>query len=288
RHPRHRHAGVSRSADRAEHPPDRRVRAVALARRGEGRARQRDARRNDLSSERLRVVPRRRGPGRHARPRVDVHRLATRRHVPARCHRQAGGRAPDRISRRPRGDGERRRGARDPRHRGRVLGPHSRRERHGPRAAEVRAEEPRPRDRRLADAVVRDEDQRCRARRSGRVSLDAARCEMIRSAQAIALLISLMGAIVAAQGGDWLMYSGSYSSHRFSPLAQLTPDNVAKLRPAWVYQPPGTGSMEATPVVANGVMYMTSGPTMVAALDLRSGKALWEWTRPIAASVLNL
>ena len=91
-----------------------------------------------------------------------------------------------------------------------------------------------------------------------------------------------------AQDGQWLMYSGSYSSHRFSPLKQISTDNVAKLRPAWVYQPPGTGSVESTPVVANGVMYVTSGPTMVAALDLKSGKALWEWTRPIAPSVLNL
>ncbi len=84
------------------------------------------------------------------------------------------------------------------------------------------------------------------------------------------------------------MYSGSYSSHRFSPLTQITTENVSKLRPAWVYQPPGTGSVESTPVVVNGVMYVTSGPTMVAALDLKSGKPLWEWTRPIAPSVLNL
>ena len=73
-----------------------------------------------------------------------------------------------------------------------------------------------------------------------------------------------------------------------SPLAQISTDNVAKLRPAWVYQPPGMGSIESTPVVANGVMYVTSGPTMVVALDLKSGKPLWEWTRPIAPSVLNL
>jgi len=97
-----------------------------------------------------------------------------------------------------------------------------------------------------------------------------------------------LAATVVAQDGQWLMYSGSYSSQRYSPLAQLTVDNVAKLRPLWVYQPPGTGSLESTPVVANGVMYVTSGPTMVAALDLRSGRSLWEWTRPIAASVLNL
>ena len=84
------------------------------------------------------------------------------------------------------------------------------------------------------------------------------------------------------------MYSGSLSSHRFSPLAQLTPSNVSRLKPAWVYQPAGVGSVEATPIVADGVMYTTSGPTNVAALDLKSGRPLWEWNRPIAASVLNL
>ena len=51
---------------------------------------------------------------------------------------------------------------------------------------------------------------------------------------------------------------------------------------------PSKVTLKSTPVVANGVMFVTSGPTMVAALDLRSGKALWEWTRPIAPSVLNL
>src|ERR1700738_1721240 len=91
-----------------------------------------------------------------------------------------------------------------------------------------------------------------------------------------------------AQDGQWLTYSGSSSSHRFSPLTQISSANVGRLRPVWVYQPPGTGSLETTPVVAGGVMYVTSGPTNVAALDLKSGKPIWEWTRPIAASVLNL
>jgi alcohol dehydrogenase (cytochrome c) len=90
------------------------------------------------------------------------------------------------------------------------------------------------------------------------------------------------------EAGEWLTYSGSYASQRFSPLRQITPENVARLRPRWVYQPPGTGTLQTTPLVRDGVMYMTSGPTAVAALDLKSGKPIWQWTRPIAASVLNL
>ena len=92
----------------------------------------------------------------------------------------------------------------------------------------------------------------------------------------------------ATDDGNWLMYSGSYSSLRFSPLDQISTDNVGRLKPLWVYQPPGSGSLEATPVVADGVMYMTSGPASVVALDLRSGNPLWQWSRPIAPTVLNL
>ena len=73
---------------------------------------------------------------------------------------------------------------------------------------------------------------------------------------------------------------------QLAPLLAAEADHARqgrKLRPVWAYQPPGTGSIESTPVVVNGVMYVTAGPTMVAALDLKSGKPLWEWTRPIAA-----
>jgi len=102
-----------------------------------------------------------------------------------------------------------------------------------------------------------------------------------------ALVVMAMAAIVA-QEGEWPTYSGSYSSHRFSPLTQLTPQTVGGLRPKWAYQPPGTGTLETTPLFVNGVLYGTSGPTAVYALDVKSGRPLWEWTRPIAASVLNL
>jgi alcohol dehydrogenase (cytochrome c) len=92
----------------------------------------------------------------------------------------------------------------------------------------------------------------------------------------------------ATDDGNWLMYSGSYSSLRFSPLDRISTDNVGRLKPLWVYQPPGVGSLEATPLVADGVVYMTSGPASVVALDLRSGNPLWQWSRPIAPTVLNL
>src|SRR5439155_23121330 len=74
----------------------------------------------------------------------------------------------------------------------------------------------------------------------------------------------------AAEPGQWLMYSGSYRSERFSSLAQISTENVGRLRPVWVYQPPGSGSLETTPVVADNIMYVTSGPASVTALALKS------------------
>jgi len=109
----------------------------------------------------------------------------------------------------------------------------------------------------------------------------------LRWACAAAVIAS---ASLAAQqrNGDWPMYSGNYRSERYSPLTQITASNVSKLHPIWVYQPPGAGSLETTPLVVDGVMYATAGPTAVQAIDIRSGRPLWEWTRPIPASVLNL
>jgi alcohol dehydrogenase (cytochrome c) len=80
---------------------------------------------------------------------------------------------------------------------------------------------------------------------------------------------------------DWTTYSGSYHSQRFSLLRQITNDNVSRLRPAWVYQSRGNDvpRIEATPLVVDGVMYLTEGITGVVALDARTGRALWRWER---------
>jgi alcohol dehydrogenase (cytochrome c) len=93
----------------------------------------------------------------------------------------------------------------------------------------------------------------------------------------------------ASDDGQWLSYSGSYRSERFSPLRQISRDNVKRLHPVWLYQPAGTGALETTPIVADGVMYITTGsPGSVVALDLKSGRPLWEWTRPMPDTVHNL
>jgi alcohol dehydrogenase (cytochrome c) len=88
--------------------------------------------------------------------------------------------------------------------------------------------------------------------------------------------------------GNWLTYSGNYQAHRFSPLKQITIQNVARLRPLWVYQIDGRGRFETSPVVVDGIMYVTEPPTRVAALDARTGRVLWSWQRPMRPSVKTL
>ena len=86
----------------------------------------------------------------------------------------------------------------------------------------------------------------------------------------------------AAGSGDWLMYGHNYSNNRFSPLKQINTANVKHLIPLAVYTHGAErlGSFETTPIVVNGIMYITSPATpnnIVRAFDLRTQKMLWQY-----------
>jgi alcohol dehydrogenase (cytochrome c) len=87
---------------------------------------------------------------------------------------------------------------------------------------------------------------------------------------------------------NWLTYSGNYASYRFSSLKQITKENVAGLKPAWVYQVKSPGEIETSPLVVDGVMYLTEPPSTVTALDLRTGRPIWTWSPSMPTDVLNL
>ena len=92
----------------------------------------------------------------------------------------------------------------------------------------------------------------------------------------------------AREPHNWFNYNGSYSSMRFSPLDQINKDNVASLGTAWIYQVRTMNPVETTPVVVDGIMYITEPPSTVRALDARTGRPLWRWQPRIAASVKNI
>jgi alcohol dehydrogenase (cytochrome c) len=82
--------------------------------------------------------------------------------------------------------------------------------------------------------------------------------------------------IVQGPGADWLTYHGDYEGKRYSPLKQITRDNVATLVPKWTYHVEGARRLEATPIVSNGVMYITNS-NEVDALDARTGQRIWQF-----------
>ena len=64
-------------------------------------------------------------------------------------------------------------------------------------------------------------------------------------------------------GSRWLTFGGSYTNQRHSPLTQITPENVGRLAPQWVFQTDTAGRFETTPLLRDNVLYVT-GPLNVA------------------------
>src|SRR6266536_1365057 len=81
--------------------------------------------------------------------------------------------------------------------------------------------------------------------------------------------------ILKGPGKDWLTYAGSYQGWRYSPLEQITAKNAAMLSPQWVYHVPNARGLRTSPIVYNGVMYVTN-TNSVYALDARSGRQVWQ------------
>jgi len=76
--------------------------------------------------------------------------------------------------------------------------------------------------------------------------------------------------------GDWLMARRNYQGWSHSPLTQVTRDNVKDLQLAWVWSMNEGQANEPTPVVHNGVIYLTNTMNIVQALDARTGDLIWE------------
>ena len=77
--------------------------------------------------------------------------------------------------------------------------------------------------------------------------------------------------------GEWLSYGRNYKEQRFSPLNKINRDNVDELDLAWSFKFDTARGMEATPLVHDGVIYVSTGWAHVHALDARSGEELWHF-----------
>ena len=84
-----------------------------------------------------------------------------------------------------------------------------------------------------------------------------------------------------ANPSRWLMYSGDYSGQRHSPLTQITPTNAARLTAQWTFQTGLPGKFEATPIVVDGVLYVTGLRNTAWAIDGRTGRQIGRYQREL-------
>jgi PQQ-dependent dehydrogenase (methanol/ethanol family) len=109
--------------------------------------------------------------------------------------------------------------------------------------------------------------------------------------------------ILRPNPGDWLTYNGKLTGNRYSDLAGINTANVNGLEVKWTFSIPlwrqsypessyfaqnlQTFGLEVTPLVAGGIMYVT-GPNSAYALDARTGREIWEYSRPRTPGIVGV
>ena len=87
-------------------------------------------------------------------------------------------------------------------------------------------------------------------------------------------------------GKNWLSYNGDYTGRRFSSLEQINTQNMANLRAQWVFHSSNSDMLEVTPVVVDGMMFVTSANDAFA-LDARTGRVVWHYSRPVTEGLID-
>jgi alcohol dehydrogenase (cytochrome c) len=85
---------------------------------------------------------------------------------------------------------------------------------------------------------------------------------------------------------DWSTYNGDIGGNRYTRLRQITKENLRHVAPRWFFRVPNTPGLQGTPVVANGVMYVTSSNECYA-LDAGSGRPIWHFQRPRTTGLIG-
>ena len=98
--------------------------------------------------------------------------------------------------------------------------------------------------------------------------------------------VTLADLSAAPPDANWPSYNGDYTGRRYSKLDQITPANVSQLRAQWVFHVRNSDSLEVTPVVVNGVMFVTAANDAYA-LDAQTGRTIWRASRPITEGLID-
>jgi len=112
----------------------------------------------------------------------------------------------------------------------------------------------------------------------------SARAEEVKQTSAIASLTTSANPVSPARlgnaahdGSNFLATNGNYEQTRFFPNRQINRGNVARLHPAWIFQVAVKESLETSPIVVDGVMYVTTAFSHVYALDAKTGVEIWRF-----------
>jgi alcohol dehydrogenase (cytochrome c) len=100
------------------------------------------------------------------------------------------------------------------------------------------------------------------------------------------ITVSTSDLLTSPAGANWTSYNGDYTGRRYSSLREINTGNVQQLRAAWVFHPGNSQNLENTPVVVRGVMYVSAANDVIA-LDARTGRQLWRYSRPISSGLLD-
>lgn len=97
------------------------------------------------------------------------------------------------------------------------------------------------------------------------------------------LLLVLAEAVWGAE--SWLSYGNDLNGWRYANDTQINAGNIKSLRPAWIFQTGASGKHEATPLIRDGVMYVTGPSNFAWALDLNTGRQLWKYSKRMPRGV---
>jgi alcohol dehydrogenase (cytochrome c) len=87
-------------------------------------------------------------------------------------------------------------------------------------------------------------------------------------------------------GVNWPSYNGDYTGRRFSSLNQIDKSNVGQLRVSWVFHASNSNALEVTPVVYEGLMFVTSANDAYA-LDAQTGRIIWHYARAVTQGLID-
>ena len=96
------------------------------------------------------------------------------------------------------------------------------------------------------------------------------------------ILLAAPALALAQTGADaWMSYGRTHAAWRYAEFGEINTSNVRTLVPKWIHQEPVAGRMEATPLVFDGLMYVTGPANTGFALDVLTGRQVWRYSKPV-------